>query len=142
MSKDEIVERVEAYVKAQGGRENLEGRWVEGMGWDQNRWSVKEFPTAVSRRLPSRRYQLTTQADLDASPILRDLPIALARIDVHALWVSRAILDAMGELPLEVDGGHIVRDEQGKPTGIFGSHKAITPESTRLTCRLTMRWTW
>jgi predicted amidohydrolase YtcJ len=53
--------------------------------------------------------------------MLKGLPIVLSRIDVHALWVSQAVLDAMGALPETVDGGHIVRDADGKPTGIFVS---------------------
>jgi predicted amidohydrolase YtcJ len=59
------------------------------------------------------------QADLEASPILRGLPISLQRIDIHAEWVSPAILDLLGDLPDHIDGGEIVRDEAGKPTGIF-----------------------
>jgi len=53
--------------------------------------------------------------------MLKGLPIVLSRIDVHALWVSQAVLDTMGELPAQVDGGHIVRDAEGRPTGIFVS---------------------
>jgi len=56
--------------------------------------------------------------------MLKGLPIVLSRIDVHALWVSQAVLDAMGELPAQVDGGHIVRDVEGRPTGIFVSSYA------------------
>ncbi|ORY24106.1 amidohydrolase family-domain-containing protein [Naematelia encephala] len=97
----EIIERVETFVN---GASLPRGAWVEGMGWDQNLWPVKEFPTA---------------ADLEASPVLAGLPIALARIDVHAEWVSPAVLDLMGELPDHVEGGQIVRYPNGSATGVF-----------------------
>lgn len=87
-----------------------EGAWIEGMGWDQNLWPGKSFPTA---------------AVLESSPVLRGKKISLARIDVHAEWVSQAIIDELeampGGLPREVDGGLIVRDEKGDPTGVFVS---------------------
>jgi predicted amidohydrolase YtcJ len=48
------------------------------------------------------------------------VPIVLSRIDVHAVWVSPAVLEQIGEIPLEdVDGGKVVRDAEGKPTGVF-----------------------
>jgi predicted amidohydrolase YtcJ len=49
------------------------------------------------------------------------LPISLQRIDIHAEWVSPAILALLGDLPASVDGGEIVRDEYGVPTGVFVS---------------------
>ena len=51
--------------------------------------------------------------------MLRGLRISLTRIDVHAQWVSQAVLDELDELPSEVEGGQIVRDEEGKATGVF-----------------------
>jgi predicted amidohydrolase YtcJ len=59
------------------------------------------------------------KADLARSPALRDLPIVLYRIDVHAAWVSPAVLELMGELPLDGEGGKVVRDADGAPTGVF-----------------------
>ena len=51
--------------------------------------------------------------------MLRGLRISLTRIDVHAQWVSQAVLDELDELPSEVEGGQIVRDAEGKATGVF-----------------------
>lgn len=48
---------------------------------------------------------------------MRGRPIALVRVDGHASWVSSRVLELMDELPAEVDGGIIVRDANGKPTG-------------------------
>lgn len=46
----EVITRVEAYVKT-FNRSIPSGMWIEGMGWDQNKWPVKEFPTAVCHYL-------------------------------------------------------------------------------------------
>jgi len=43
------------------------GEWVLGRGWDQNRWPVKQFPTA---------------AMIDA--VISDHPVWLKRVDGHA----------------------------------------------------------
>jgi predicted amidohydrolase YtcJ len=55
--------------------------------------------------------------DLDREPLLRGRLILLARIDFHAYWVSNAILSKLTDLPDVVDGGLIIRHEDGKPTG-------------------------
>jgi predicted amidohydrolase YtcJ len=57
------------------------------------------------------------QADFDREPLLRGRPIVLRRVDGHAIWVSPKVLELSGELPHEIDGGTIVRDEDGKTTG-------------------------
>lgn len=44
-SVGDAVQRVEDFVRIRGVED---GEWVTGMGWDQNLWPVKEFPTAVS----------------------------------------------------------------------------------------------
>lgn len=37
----------------------------------------------------------------------------------NTAWVSKAVLERIGPLPGDIDGGEIVRDEQGRPTGVF-----------------------
>jgi hypothetical protein len=76
---------------------------------------------SISHSNPDLGVKLMNQADLDSSPILKGLPISLARIDIHAEWVSPAILSLLGDLPDTIDGGEIVRDESGKPSGVFVS---------------------
>lgn len=124
-SPAEIVTRVEDFLAKEGSK-LPEGSWVEGMGWDQNLFPSKSFPTAD---------------DLEASSILRGKKICLARVDVHAEWVSRAVLDELesreGGLPGTVDGGLIVRDGNGKPTGIFVSQSFL--ESIKISAN-TNRW--
>jgi hypothetical protein len=46
-SVQEVITRVEEFVSANYSSLPA-GAWVEGMGWDQNIWNVKEYPTAVS----------------------------------------------------------------------------------------------
>lgn len=44
----------------------------------------------------------------------------MSAVDVHALWVSRAVLALLpADLPLDVPGGEIVRSADGRPTGVF-----------------------
>jgi predicted amidohydrolase YtcJ len=83
------------------------------------RQGISNSCQSISNSNPDLGVKLMNQADLDASPILRGLPISLARIDIHAEWVSPAILTLLGDLPDTIDGGEIVRDESGKPTGVF-----------------------
>ncbi|CAE6542889.1 unnamed protein product [Rhizoctonia solani] len=97
---EEILSKISHYIQATP----LEpGAWIEGQGWDQTLWGGA-FPTA---------------ADLDKDPLLKDKPIVLARTDVHAYWVSSEVIRRLGPLPDTVDGGEIVRDADGNPTGIF-----------------------
>jgi predicted amidohydrolase YtcJ len=49
----EVIRRVEAFV--QNNASSLpDGAWIEGLGWDQNLWEVKEFPTAVGPATPTQ----------------------------------------------------------------------------------------
>ncbi|KAI4521922.1 amidohydrolase 3 [Schizophyllum commune Loenen D] len=78
-------------------------RFITGGGWDHTVWNGT-WPSA---------------ADLDTDPIIQGRPIVLQSKDCHALWVSSKALEMMGELPREVEGGVIVRDAAGNPTGLM-----------------------
>ncbi len=97
------VEEIAARVReAAAGRPA--GEWILGRGWDQNDWAVKEFPTAAA---------------LDsAAP---DHPVWLTRVDGHAEWANTRALEAAGVTAATPDpeGGRIIRDRAGNPTGIF-----------------------
>lgn len=78
--------------------------WVEGRGWDQNRWPGAQFPDAriLDRALPRR-------------------PAAARRVDGHALWVNTAALEAAGigkETP-DPPGGRILRRPDGSASGVL-----------------------
>jgi predicted amidohydrolase YtcJ len=80
------------------------GEWILGRGWDQNRWPGKQFPTA---------------APLDAA--ISDHPVWLRRVDGHAGVANSAAMKAAGITSSTTDpeGGRIVRDSSGNPTGVF-----------------------
>lgn len=92
------LERIRAWAAA-----HPQG-WVLGRGWDQNRWSGKAFPRA---------------ADLDA--LTGPRPAFLQRVDGHAAWVNSAALALAGITSKTPDpqGGRILRDAGGQPTGIL-----------------------
>ncbi|TKD01858.1 amidohydrolase [Polyangium fumosum] len=80
------------------------GEWITGRGWDQNLFTPAAFPT---------------HAPLDAAVPGR--PVALTRIDGHALWANAAALRIAGidEKTADPPGGRILRDAAGAPTGVF-----------------------
>ena len=95
-SYEEVIERVKAYAAAESRQVIL------GRGWDQNDWENKEFPTkdALDRLFP-------------------DIPVALRRIDGHALLVNQKALD-LAEIDgdTQVPGGTVVT-KNGQPTGVL-----------------------
>ncbi len=79
------------------------GAWIVGRGWDQNDWQATAFPT------------WRDLIGFDANPV------ALERIDGHAVWVNRVALSACGidrKTP-DPPGGKIIRDADGIPTGVL-----------------------
>ena len=98
-NKDVIARLVKERVQ-----KTKKGEWIRGRGWDQNEWPVKEFPTV---------------ADLD--PVSPDNPVVLERTDGHAIWVNTAALKLAGVTAAskDPDGGKIIRDGKGNPTGVF-----------------------
>ncbi|WP_404342879.1 amidohydrolase [Pseudoalteromonas mariniglutinosa] len=83
---------------------NNQQDWLIGRGWNQELWNEKNFPNAT---------------DLDH--IVSDRPVVLSRVDSHAIWVNSKALEVAGitaetEAP---EGGEIIKDQFGKPTGVF-----------------------
>ena len=96
-SKEEILNTCKNHT-------TLRGNWLYGMGWNQELWIDKTYPTAQ---------------DLDE--IFPDIPVYLRRADGHSAWVNTkgmqiAGIDARTPDP---DGGTILKDEHGNPSGIF-----------------------
>jgi hypothetical protein len=98
-SSEQIVAMV---ADAAAGRP--EGEWILGRGWDQNDWTVKEFPTRVA---------------LDA--VAPEHPVWLRRVDGHAGWANSRVLALAGITRDTADppGGRIVRGLGGEPTGVL-----------------------
>ncbi len=97
-SFDEVLERVSNFYKV-----HPELTVVRGRGWDQNDWEITEFPTREA---------------LDQG--FGDLPVVLERVDGHAYLVNQATLDLAGiDGNTTVEGGAILKDSQGVPTGVL-----------------------
>jgi predicted amidohydrolase YtcJ len=80
------------------------GEWIGGRGWDQNRWAGGEFPTVASLDRVAPRH-----------------PVALSRVDGHALWTNSAAL-ALARIDrhtADPPGGRVVRGADGSPTGVL-----------------------
>jgi predicted amidohydrolase YtcJ len=97
-SVDAALQSVRTFAAA-----NREG-WIIGNGWNQVLWPGRQFPTA-------------TQLDT----VVADRPALLNRVDGHAIWVNSAALKLAGITQDTPDpaGGQIIRDAQGKPTGVL-----------------------
>ena len=95
-SYDEVIQRVVDFQKEKNAD------YIMGRGWDQNDWEDKVFPK---------------KAKLDE--LFPDIPIALTRVDGHAILVNQAALD-LGKVTGEskIDGGEVVI-ENGHPTGVL-----------------------
>ncbi len=95
----ELQQRLGAHASGKAGT-----GWIVGRGWNQELWPEARFPTA---------------ADLD--PIVGGRPVALERVDGHALVANSAALRAAGITAATKDptGGKIERDSSGKPTGLL-----------------------
>ena len=96
-----------AEVAAAVGAADRVGAWVKGNGWD-----IGYLEDADPGRLPCRE-------DLD--PVSADVAVALRDFSGHQLWVNSRALELAGinEHTADPDGGVIVRDERGHPTGIL-----------------------
>ncbi|MFQ6005961.1 MAG: amidohydrolase [Woeseia sp.] len=96
-SVEAAVARIAEYARAHPG-----SGWIEGRGWNQVLWPVREFPTA---------------AQIDA--VVADRPVWLRRIDGHAGWANSKALEIAGiddQTPDPV-GGKIQRVSAGHATG-------------------------
>lgn len=95
-SFEEVIGRVKDFAK------NKKLKAIIGRGWDQNDWEEKTFPnkTILDELFP-------------------DTPVALRRIDGHALLVNQKALDLAGiDINTNIKGGSIMK-ENGKLTGIL-----------------------
>lgn len=110
-SYDELIIKVEEAV---GKTEP--GQWIIGRGWHQSKWNnenekmVKGFPTHDK-----------------LSAVSPDNPVYLSHASGHMGLANQRAMEISGVLQMskesiggsEVQGGEIIRDELGNPTGIF-----------------------
>jgi predicted amidohydrolase YtcJ len=98
-SSDEAVAKV-----AEAAKDAAPDAWILGRGWNQADWGAEGWPN---------RMQLD-----QAAP---GHPVALTRVDGHALWVSTRALELaqIGKDTTDPKGGEILRDDAGQPSGIL-----------------------
>lgn len=110
-SYDELVERVRSAVaRAQPGQ------WIVGRGWHQDKWTKK----------PSRVFK-GFQTHHQLSEVSPDNPVFLSHASGHAAFANAKAMQIAGVNQLSVEklekdlgeGGEIIRDDLGNPTGIF-----------------------
>jgi predicted amidohydrolase YtcJ len=110
-SYDELVQRVkEAAEKARPGE------WIVGRGWHQDKWEVK--PPVMVRGF---------QTHHALSAVTPNNPVFLRHASGHAAMANAKAMELAGinQLSREAlrqiseEGGEVIRDEQGNPTGIF-----------------------
>jgi predicted amidohydrolase YtcJ len=98
-SYDEVIARVVARAAT-----TPKGTPVLGRGWDQNDWSDTRLPTntALSAATP-------------------DHAVLLTRVDGHALLANAVAVSKAGVTAetKDPDGGRILRDARGAPSGVF-----------------------
>lgn len=129
-SYEELVEKVkEAVAKAQPGQ------WIVGRGWHQDKWTTK----------PSRMYK-GFQTHHQLSEISPNNPVFLRHASGHAGFANAKAMQIAGISSLSKEqlakdlgeGGEIIRDDVGNPTGIFneraqGLISQYIPEDTEET---------
>lgn len=98
-SLDEAQKRVERYAS-----DYPDLNWIQGRGWNHTHWNINRFPTAE---------------ELDE--VVSDRPVWLSRVDGHAGWANSKAMEMAGITAdtEDPDGGKIIRDENGEPTGLF-----------------------
>ncbi|WP_419213366.1 amidohydrolase [Maribacter sp. X9] len=126
-SYQEIVNAVAEEV-----RKVKPGEWITGRGWHQSKWDS----------LPSDAVN-GFQTHYKLSEVSPDNPVYLSHASGHAGFANAKAMEMAGiELlskdginKFEVEGGEVMRDELGRPTGIFNERamsliKQHIPEST------------
>ena len=99
-----VSEDAAAAVVANTANSTARDEWITGRGWDQTLWPEQRFPT---------------RATLDRAAPMN--PVALTRIDGHAIWANSTALRAarIDRHTGDPAGGRIVKDAAGEPTGLL-----------------------
>ncbi len=102
---DEIVDMV-----ADAVRTAEPGDWIVGRGWHQEKWERPPSPNVDG-----------TPVHQGLSAVSPDNPVMLIHVSGHGVFVNANALQQVGFTSKTPDpvGGTIVRDPQGKPTGML-----------------------
>ena len=126
-SYQQIVDAVAAKVSTAAP-----GEWITGRGWHQSKWD----------EMPAKTVKGFQTHDM-LSAVSPDNPVYLGHASGHAGFANAKAMEVAGITVLskeginkfETEGGEVIRDEIGRPTGIFNerAQSLITkhiPEST------------
>ena len=121
-SNAEFVRRIATYAA-----QSPKGEWIRGGEWDETKWSPAEFPT---------RQQIDS--------VTPDNPVAIDRYDGHSVLLNSRALALAGITRATPDpqGGVIVRDRNGEPTGALKDaaedmvYRVIPPPSSAMRRRV------
>ena len=110
-SYDELIDQVKRAVA-----KSEPGEWIVGRGWHQDKWEVK--PEILVKGFPVHK------ALSDASP---DNPVFLRHASGHAALANAKAMEVSGVNTLSIEkynseegeGGEVIRDALGNPTGLF-----------------------
>lgn len=139
-SYEELVARVKAAVE-----KSEPGQWIVGRGWHQDKWDTK--PSTMIKGFQT--HQLLSEA----SP---NNPVFLRHASGHAGFANAKAMQIAGVNQLSVEklsrdlgeGGEIIRDPLGNPTGLFNERAQglisshipdNTPETDRRALELAMQ---
>jgi hypothetical protein len=115
-SWEETVERVKVFAAA-----HPELAWIEGRGWDQNKWPGKKYPTNAL-----------------LNTLFPNTPVVLQRVDGHAAIANQKAFDIAGVKPGQTIVGGEVETKNGILTGVlidnakglvYGSIPAVTKQT-------------
>jgi len=96
-SWEEAVERVKVFAAA-----HPELAWIEGRGWDQNKWPGKKYPTNAL-----------------LNSLFPNTPVVLQRVDGHAAIANQKAFDIAGVKPGQTIVGGEVETKNGVLTGVL-----------------------
>ena len=96
-SWEEAVERVKVFAAA-----HPELTWIEGRGWDQNKWPGKKYPTNAL-----------------LNTLFPNTPVVLQRVDGHAAIANQKAFDIAGVKPGQTIVGGEVETKNGVLTGVL-----------------------
>ncbi|MEL6969811.1 MAG: amidohydrolase [Bacteroidota bacterium] len=104
-SWEEIVQMV-----AEKAANTPKGEWITGRGWHQEKWETA--PELSQHGYPAHH---------SLSVLTKDHPVVLRHASGHSLFANEAAMKLAGVTAETPDprGGHILRDQQGNPIGVF-----------------------
>jgi len=94
---EETIERLKLFAL-----QHPDLKWIQGRGWDQNRWPGKEFPTneLLNKAFPN-------------------IPVVITRVDGHASIANQTALDLAGIKAGQTVTGGDIQTRNGQLTGVL-----------------------